>query len=175
MTISIDKLGMKRFNELCKYWQRLLNQKMGIINTLTIHGVSYDGIKVTSGNGKRLTEQERFVIALERIDNELKSVTKELEEYKQVLLDNIKRLTPISSKIIQLRYIDQWQTWQVIEDLFIGDPRWNPNMDLEEFKKTPEYDYFRKYYYKLENTAINQLVKVTGQAFVPNQNQLRVF
>lgn len=175
MNEQITKESLQRFFNLVQYWRKLLERKQVIIETLSIHGVSYSDTKVSSGNSKKLSEQERYVIALERINNELSKLSSELEKNKEFIKSQLRRMTnPISSKIIQLKYIDNWHTWEIIEDLYIGNPKWNPNMDLEEFKKSPEYEAFRNDFYKREARAISELEKLTGQAFVPNQNQLRI-
>lgn len=175
MNEVITKESLQRFHNLFQYWSKLLERKMTIVQTLTLHGVKYSDMKVTSGNGRKLSEQERYVIALERINDEIAKLNIELEQNKEFIKTQINRITnPIYSKIIQLKYIDNWSTWEVIEDLYIGHPKWNPDMDLEEFKKSPEYEAFRNDFYKREARAIKELEKLTGHAFVPNQNQLRI-
>lgn len=175
MNEQITKESLQRFYKLFKYWRELLERKQAIIETLGIHGVKFSDMKVTTGNAKKASEQERYVIALERINNELSKLSSELEKDKEFIKSQLRRMTnPISSKIIQLKYIDNWHTWEIIEDLYIGNPKWNPDMDLEEFKKSPEYEAFRNDFYKRETRAIAELEKLTGTAFVPNQNQLRI-
>lgn len=172
----ITKERLQDFYNSYQYFEKLLNDKKSIEARLQLKGVSYDGIKVMSGNGRKLSEQERFVIALERIDNEINRQRTKLEYEKSVIEAQLLRLPkPIHRKIIALKYIEKWKIWEIIEDLYIGDPRWNPDMDLEEFKKSSEYEYFRNQFYHEEKVAIKNLEKITGKPFVENQNQLRIF
>lgn len=55
----------------------------------------------------------------------------------------------------------------MVEYYFCDDPVWNPENNLTEFKKTPEYENFRRQYLLWQQKAIEDIEKISGVAFTP--------
>lgn len=65
-SITIQRLD--DFGAVMREYNDLKNQKYKLEKRLGLSGIDYSKIKVTSGNGQKLSEQERFTIALQKIN-----------------------------------------------------------------------------------------------------------
>ena len=88
--IRKERLNQFR-NKICqlKFLQRKKNE---IINTFGLKGVDYSRTKVTAGNRRRLTEQERAVLSVEKYDLKIKELAAEIEPERQELQAQINRV-----------------------------------------------------------------------------------
>ncbi len=150
---------------LCEERKRKLTKKIGL------SAVDYSKIKVTSGNGHRPSEQERYVQILERINREIECLKSEIKPIHDNIVLQVRRLeSPKSRTIITLKYIEGRSTQDLVEYYFCDDPLWNPEGNITEFKKSPEYENYRRQYLLWQEKAINDLEAITGVAFMPNAN-----
>lgn len=131
-------------------------------------GVDYSKIKVTAGNGHRLSEQERYVSILERVNHEIDAIRAEIEPEHEIIVNQIRRLKSSKSRtIITLKYIEGRSTQDLVEYFFCDDPLFNPENNLTDFKKSPEYENYRRQYLLWQQKAIEDIEEISGVAFAP--------
>ena len=176
MNEEITKRRLENYKDMCLELDELLAKKHSLEKRYgNLSAVSYDKTKVMAGNGNRTSEEERFVIFLERINNEISTLKERIQPEHDIIVDVIRRLSSSRKRtIITLKYIEQYSTTSMIEYFFCDDPLWNPEGDLTEFKKTQEYDNYRRKYLLWQSSAIKELETISGHSFVPEQNQLRL-
>lgn len=63
--ITVERLD--NYSEIEKEYNYLLNQKSNIIQRIsTLRGIDYSKIKVTSGNGSKISEEEHYAMTLQK-------------------------------------------------------------------------------------------------------------
>ena len=78
-------------NQICQL-NFLRNKKYEILNTFGLKAYDYSKIKVTTGNGKKLTEQERAVLNVEKYDKKIKELAARIEPERAELEAQIDRV-----------------------------------------------------------------------------------
>ena len=168
MIEPITRERLNRYIDSCKTLAYYENKKRNLIKKLGLSGVDYSKIKVTSGNARKPSEQERFVSILERVNREIETLRAEIKPEHDIIVAQIRRLpTSKSRTIITLKYIEGRSTQDMVEYYFCDDPLWNPENNLTEFKKTPEYENFRRQYLLWQQKAIEDIEQISGVAFTP--------
>lgn len=176
MNEAITKRRLENYTDMCQTLAELIKKKQSLEKRYgDLSAVSYDKTKVMAGNGHRTSEEERNAIFLERINNEILKLRVKIQPEHDIIVEHISRLSSSRKRtIITLKYIEQYSTTNMIEYFFCDDPLWNPEGDLTEFKKTQEYDNYRRKYLLWQSSAIKELESISGHSFVPEQNQLRL-
>lgn len=70
--IKKDRLNKYR-NKICQL-NFLRQKKLEIMNTFGLKAYDYSKIKVTPGNGKKLTDQEKAVLSVEKFDKKIQEL-----------------------------------------------------------------------------------------------------
>lgn len=167
----ITKERLDRYLDSCKMLAYYEDKKRNLEKKLGLSGVDYSKIKVTVGNGHKMSEQERYVTILERVNKEISNLRQEIKPEHEIIVSQIKRINSSRSRtIITLKYIEKRSTQDLVEYFFCDDPLWNPNGDIAEFKRTAEYENYRRQYLLWQQKAIEDLEAVTGVVFEPNKN-----
>lgn len=170
---AITRERLDRYLDSCKALNTCEEKKRNLESKMLLSGIDYSRVKVTTGNGKKLSEQERYVTILERINKEISMLRAEIVPEHNIIVSQIKRINNYRSRtIITLKYIEKRSTQELVEWFFCEDPLWNPDNNLPEFKKTPEYENYRRQYLLWQQKAIEDIEEVSGVAFEPNQNQI---
>ena len=165
----ITRERLNRYIDSCKTLAYYEQKKKNLTAKLNISGVDYSKIKVTSGNARKTSEQERYVQILERINREINLLRAEIKPEHDIIVMQIRRLpTSKSRTIITLKYIEGRSTQDLVEYYFCDDPLWNPNNDMQDFKKSAEYENFRRQYLLWQQKAIEDLEQISGVAFAPS-------
>lgn len=138
----VNKLNFKR------------QRKYEIMDEFGLKAYDYSKIKVTSGNGKRTTEQERAVIAVENINKEIKQLEALVLPEQKEMEVQIDRLNEYSddwrhADILKRLYIDGESIKDVIVEYYGSDTK-NGRSSVEG----------------LRNTAIKLLEKVSATPFI---------
>ena len=155
--ITIQRLD--DFGAVMREYNDLKNQKYKLEKRLGLSGIDYSKIKVTTGNGQKLSEQERFTIALQKINAKMLEYEKWLKPEKEVIIHQIARIKQSDyRKILVLRYIEKWKWSEIIQECFWYEA------DYEEQKQDK---YKRKVLYwntqalkALEEISLKPYVKV---------------
>ena len=88
--IKKDRLNKFR-NKICKL-NFLKHKKIEIMNTFGLKAYDYSKIKVMAGNGKKLTEQERAVLSVEKYDHDIRELEADLKPEKDELEQQIEKV-----------------------------------------------------------------------------------
>lgn len=164
----ITRERLDRYLDSCKTLAYYEQKKRNLERKLGLSGVDYSKIKVTTGNGNKMSEQERHVLILERINKEITALRAEVKPEHDIIVAQIRRVNSSRSRtIITLKYIERRTTQELVEWFFCEDPLWNPDNNLTEFKKTPEYENYRRQYLLWQQKAIEDLEQVSGAPFAP--------
>ena len=132
-------------------------RKFEILNQFGLKAYDYSKIKVTSGNGKKTTDQERAVIAVEKINKEIKELEAIVLPEQKEIETQINRLYDYSSDwrhpdILKRLYIDGESMKDVIL-AYYGEDSKNTRSSVEG----------------LRNTAIKLLEKISAKPFIEIQ------
>ena len=88
----IRKERLNKFrNKICKL-NFLKLKKIEIMNTFGLKAYDYSKIKVMTGNGKKLTEQERAVLSVEKYDKDIRELEADLKPEKDELEEQIEKV-----------------------------------------------------------------------------------
>ena len=88
----IKKDSLNKFrNKICKL-NFLKHKKIEIMNTFGLKAYDYSKIKVMAGNGKKLTEQERAVLSVEKYDQQIRELEAEIKPEKDELVVEIEKV-----------------------------------------------------------------------------------
>lgn len=115
--ITIQRLD--DFGAVMREYQDLKNQKYKLEKRLGLSGIDYSKIKVTTGNGQKLSEQERFTIALQKINTKMLEYEQWLKPEKEIIISQIARIKRSEyRKVLILRYIEKWKWSEIIQECF---------------------------------------------------------
>ena len=165
---TIDKGRLRKHLNNVKHLEDLRCRKLEILNSFGLKAYDYSKIKVTSGT-KKPTEQERAVIALERINKEIKALEAKVYPEQKELEAQIDRVNERSdhwqhADILRRLYID----CQTIKDVIIDYTPANYTYTdghykcLDKDKETAT----RRSIEGFRDTAIKMLEKVSEKPFI---------
>ena len=155
--ITIQRLD--DFGAVMREYNGLKDQKFKLEKKLGLSGIDYSKVKVTTGNGQKFSEQERFTIALQKINTKMKEYEKWLKPEKEIIIHQIARIKRQEyRKILVLRYIEKWKWSEIIQECF-----WFES-DYEEEKQNKYKDkvlyWNRQALKKLEEISKKPYVKI---------------
>ena len=153
--ITIQRLD--DFGAVMREYNDLKNQKYKLEKRLGLSGIDYSKIKVTSGNGQKLSEQERFTIALQKINAKMLEYEQWLKPEKEIIIQQIARIKRQEyRKILVLRYIEKWKWSEIIQECFWFEA------DYEEQKQ----DKYKVKVLYWNRQALKELEEVSKKPFV---------
>lgn len=160
----ITEERLKLFSEMQKEYNTLLERKKKMERRLnSLNAVDYSKIKVTSGDNKCVSTQERFVVALEEINAKIHEYEGWLPFEKEIIKNQIARIyKPRYRQVLVLRYIERWKWSDIIEECF-----WYED-DFEE-EKCGKYKDMVMYW---NRRALEELKKISAKPYVPISRQL---
>lgn len=153
----INKTRLMRYRQYVFQLNTLYQRKHELEQSLGLKGYSFADTKVTNGNKKQLSEQEQFVIRLERINKKIQEIepivkSERIEFEKQI--ERIAHLDWRYKEILQSYYIDGIKSKEIVSTIF-GDS-----------------DSAWKDFYRLQKSAIRELQKVSAKPFIEVEQQL---
>lgn len=159
--ITIERLD--NYAEIVKEYDYLLHQKNNLIKKLGLKAVDYSKIKVTSGNGAKVSEQEHYVMSLQKVNAKIADYESWLKPEKEIIKTQIARIKKWHfRKILVLRYIEKWK-WSEIIDEFFGFED-----DFEDEKNLKYKDKI----FGWNRRALAELEKVSAMPYIPSTKQL---
>lgn len=162
--ISIDRLN--NYTEIVKELDYLLMQKENLKSKIGIlKGVDYTKIKVTTGNGTKLSEQERYAAALQKINIEIDKYRAWLPNEHQIIKTQIARVKKWNyRKLLVLRYLEK-RKWADITEEFFGFE--NDFEDEKNLKYKDKIMYWNR-------QALAELSKVSSKPYINIEKQLKI-
>lgn len=160
--ITIKRLD--DYTEIVKELDFLLRKKEQIKAKLGIlSGVDYSKIKVTAGNGQKISEQEHYAMALQKINKKIDEYKAWLVPEHQIIKTQIARVKKWNyRKILVYRYLEKWK-WSEIIDEFFGFED-----DFEEEKNLKYKDKI----FDWNKAALAELEKISAKPYVKASKQL---
>ena len=160
--ITIERLD--NYSEIEKEYNFLLRQKENLIKKIgTLSGVDYSKIKVTAGNGAKISEQEHYVMSLQKINSKLHEYEGWLPFEKEIIKTQIARIKKWHlRKILVLRYIEKWKWSEIINEFFGFED------DFEEEKNLKYKDKI----FDWNKAALAELEKISAKPYVKASKQL---
>lgn len=159
--ITIERLD--NYAEIVKEYDYLLHQKNNLIKKLGLKGVDYSKIKVTSGNGAKISEQEHYVMSLQKINAKIADYESWLKPEKEIIKSQIARIKKWHfRKILVLRYIEKWKWSEIIDEFFGFEDDFEDEKNLKYKDKI--FDWNRR--------ALAELEKVSAMPYTPSTKQL---
>lgn len=151
---KIKQERLNRHKNLIAKLDYLRKRKFELLDEFGLKAYDYSKIKITPGNGKKMTDQERAAIALEKINKEIKELELlVLPEQKEIELQ-IDRL---------YNYTSDWRHPDILKRLYVDGESMKDVITTyykEDTKAT------RKSVEGLRNTAIKLLEKVSEKPFI---------
>ena len=83
-------------NKICQL-NYLKQKKLEILNAFGLKAYDYSKIKVTIGNGKKLTDQEKAVLSVEKFDKKIRELEAEIKPETDELKKEINRVDSTST------------------------------------------------------------------------------
>lgn len=154
---------------------KFYEQKDAFIKRIgSIRSVNFSADKVTVGNHKRLSDEERYVLYLEKINNKINEYENTLEAGKKDIDKYIDRLPRFEYReIIRQYYFWRCEWWQVAEHLFISDP----HLYIEGAKRGTQESInpnFLRQVFNWRNKAFNELEKLYNTPYIPATQQMHI-
>lgn len=149
----IKKERLNRHKNLVTKLDFLRKRKYELLDQFGLKAYDYSKIKVTSGS-KKMTDQERAVIALEKIN-------KEIKELEAIVLPEQKEIEEQIDRLYT--YSDDWRHSDILKRLYVD----GENMkDVILAYYNEDNKNTRSNIEGLRNTAIKMLEKVSEKPFI---------
>lgn len=166
-TIVYEPITLQRmsdFVEIQKEYQELLDHKKKMTARLSsLPAVDYTRVHVANGSSKPISAQERYVLALERLNAEIRKYEGWLPFEKEIIKNQIARIPkPRYRQVLILRYLERWKWSEIIEECFWFEP------DFDE-EKHNKYKDIVMYW---NRRALEELEKISQKPYSPIVRQL---
>lgn len=143
------------YGDAWRAYESYKKEKAAIESRLGICGIDYSK-EHNSSNKKRLSNQEVFVLKLERLNKEIAECESILFPAKEKLITQIKRIKKANwRKVLILYYVEKWKLKDIAQDCF-----WYEN-DYE-IKQDIYLDTVKRW----KREAIHQLEEVSKKPFI---------
>lgn len=161
----ITPARMKDYSKKVQELDALLEKrKLILARTGGTHGVDYSRLRVTTGNGNRISEEEYCAMALQKVNEEINfylfkvfGIYGLLQEH-EVIKTQIGRVEDADyRKLLILRYLEKWKWSEISWEFFWQEA----DFPLEEHGK-----YHDKIHY-WHRQALKQLEKISSTPYVP--------
>ena len=162
-TEAITKQRLEDFGEVIREYNELKRQKFLITKKLGLKGVDYSKIKVTNGDSRHSSEQERYIAKLERINNKIKEYEEWINPEKEIIKNQIARVKRWEfRKVLVYRYIEKWKISEIVQDFFEFEDDYEENKN-DKYKERILYWLDRGY---------QELEEISSKPYIPAPQQL---
>lgn len=154
------------FGEVLREYGALLKQKSNLEKRINpLKGVDYSKEKVINGTSRKNSEQERYVLQLEKINARIAYYDEWLIPEREIIETQIARVRRWEyRKILVLRYIEKWKWSEIIHEFFSFEN------DFEEQKR----DKYKDKVLYWNRQALKELEKVGQKSYIKTEEQLRI-
>lgn len=166
---EITPQRLDNYSAIVREYETLLRHKKNLIEKIgVLHGVDYSRIKVQTGNGPKTSEQERYAMALQKINSKIAEYEAWLPSEKQIIKNQIARIANRENatdyrRILVLRYIEKWKFSEITQELFWLEADFEDNIDK-----------YRDKTMRWHREALQELEKISKQPYVPIAKQLHI-
>lgn len=161
---KIDRDWLEWFGTSWRLYENYLKQRESLIKKInSLKSIIFDKVKVSNGASSYISEQERFVLRLEKVNECIKECEDILLPAKDRLKKQIARIKRAEyRKILILRYIEHWKWSDIIEECFWYE---------EDFDKS-DISKWKDKIMQQNRAALFQLEKLSDKVFIPTEQQL---
>lgn len=154
--ITLERLT--NFGEILKEYDTLKRHKKLLIDKIgSIKAVDYSKDRVQSGNGNRTSEEERYAMKLETINNKIKEYEEWIIPEKEIIKNQIARVKKRDyRKILIYRYIERWKWAEIIQEFF----------ELEQDYEEERQGKYRDTMMYWNRRAVTELEKISAQPYI---------
>lgn len=130
---EIDREWLDWFGDAWRVYEGFLKQREQLIKRINaLKAVDYGKDKVQNGASNHTSEQERYVLKLEKINGLIQNCESILLPAKQRLKQKISRIKRAEyRKILILRYVERWKWTDIIQECFW----YEDDFDKSDFSK----------------------------------------
>lgn len=162
--ITLERLD--NFSEIQKEYDTLKRHKQNLIAKYnTLKSIDYSKIKVQTGNGPKISEQEYYAMKLQSINDKMREYEAWILPEKEIIKNQIARVPKRDyRKLLILRYIDKWKWSEIIQEFFEFE------IDYEEEKNGRYKDTI--FYWN--RRALEELQNISKEPYVPTAKQLHI-
>lgn len=164
-----EPITLKRLDdyaEILKEYKRLVIQKLQLQSRLGMSGVDYSAIKVTSGSTHKISEQEHWVMSLEKLNKKLLEYRSWILPEEEILKTQICRISKMHYRqLLILRYIFRFKWSRIIKEFFGFED------DFEEEKNLKYKDKI----FDWNKAALAELEKISAKPYVKASKQLVLY
>ena len=163
--ITTERLD--NFGAIVKEYETLLRHKKELIRRMgVLKAIDYSKDRVQSGNGHKMSEQERYAIALQKINDKIKDYEAWIPPEKEIIKNQIARVRNRDyRKLLILRYVEKWKWAEIVQEFFEFE------QDYEEHKKDKYWDTLMYW----NRQALKQLEEISTKPYVPVIKQTNIF
>ncbi len=138
MTISTERLN--DYTEIVKELDFLLKKKERLKERIdSLKSPDYTKIKVSTGETRKTSEQEYYVISLEKINHKIDEYKAWLIPEHETIKQEIARVKKWQyRKILVYRYLEKWKWSEIIRDFFEFE---------DDFEEEKDFKYKEKIMY----------------------------
>lgn len=160
----ITKKRLDDFGEIVREYNELRRQKFLITKKLGIKSVDFSKVKVSNGDSRRISEEERYVLKLEKINNKIKEYEEWITPEKKIILSQIARVKRWEfRKVLVYRYIEKWKISEIVQDFFEFEDDYETNKD--KYKERVMY-WLDRGFQELEQISAKPYIEVKQLNFM---------
>lgn len=133
--LTVERL--KQYSENVKELDFLIRKREFLKKRLTgPNAINYEQTKVTSGNGPKLSNEERYAISLEAINQKIEEKTKKLLPEHQLIKERISSIAKWQyRKLLVYRYLEKQKWSKIIEEFFEYEEDYEDEKDCKYKEK----------------------------------------
>lgn len=164
---DISKEILQAYADNIRYLERLKNIRRNICLRIgNLKSIDFSKIKVTNGDSRHTSEQERYALKLEKINKEITECEAWCKDCRQKIISNIRRIHKHEyRKILIYRYLELWKWSEIIQDFFEFET------DFEE-EKEGKYKQNVMYWHR---AALQELENLRYKVFIPTKQEILKF
>ncbi len=161
----ITEERLKCYTDRVRELDGLLRRKHSLERKIGLSGVDYSKIKVTTGNGRKLSEQERHAFTLEKINRRISEYRAWIIPEHEIIKTQIGRVSRWEyRKVLVLRYLEGWKWSEITAEFFDLEP------DFEEQK----HDKYKRMIMYWNNAALKEIEEISNTSYIPAISQLKI-
>ena len=161
----ITREWLEWYGDAWRAYEEYIKQKETLEKRINgLSAIRYDTLKVSKGNGATYSEEEHYVLRLEKIDRAIRDCEEVLLPAKARLKQQISRIHKSEyRKVLILRYVERWKWIDIINECFWYEDDLNYN--FEKYKTKVMY---------WNRAALERLEELSSIAYIPAERQITI-
>lgn len=160
---------LENYRQALKEFEAVKAQKLFLQKKISsLKSVDYSKTRITSGNGRKISDEETYVCRLERANSKIKDYIQVLSKEKKYLLIQISRLKRWEyEQTLLFRYLENWEFKDIVSQFF----EHRTDFENEEVGQHGKYwDTIMRWH----RQALIQIDKNDNAVYIPTVKQLNI-